>query len=171
MKPNLVIAGPAGVGKTAAAKCLVPRLNLTALDFDELRQRHGDLAEFRLQSLDLVRCLPTLMTHAPHGFILDIGGGTVFRASADNSARLSSMLQFKTYCAASVFLLTATKDVVFARYVKKSGSSPRMFDADWADWVTREQAYWIQCADITLDTSSLDPCDVAMRIELDLKAR
>lgn len=143
---------------------------MVALEFDALRLEYLNKPEFQLSTLNLLRCLPTLRTLAPEGFILDMGGDTLFRPDTDNDARLANINGFKAACAAAVVLLAATKAVVLTRYVSVKGGIQSAFEADWTHWQRFGAPRWKECADIALDTSSLDPIQVAAEIELRLKA-
>jgi shikimate kinase len=159
------------VGKTAVANILATRISMTALDFDEIRAKHVHMPEFRLSSLNLVRCLPILLRLAPTGFVLDVGGDTVFRPNAKNDARLTDLQQFKNASASLVVVLTATRDVLLKRFLSTKGRSLATPNHPWEDWERVAAPYWAQCADFSLDTSSLDPNQVASRIELRVNAR
>jgi hypothetical protein len=81
---NIIISGPCGVGKSAAAKRYALQTQMKYLDFDELRatdmeRRKGEISPCSVSYLDLTKCLPPMLENISSNFVLDIGGDTVFR--------------------------------------------------------------------------------------------
>jgi hypothetical protein len=99
------------------------------------------------------------------GFILDFGGDTVFRKTADTSERLSQVLWLKDTYRATVIVLTANKMALKQRFIKSKNRSEGEFDQIWLDWENISQPYWGQCGDIFVDTSSSLAIDIIEKIE------
>jgi len=161
---NILLAGPAGVGKTEVGAALAARVMMTHIDWDEWRLRFKDRPEFQRSSLNLMACLPTLRMAAPRGFILDMGVGTLFHQGRDNPARVEDMQHFKVAGKVGIVLITASREVVFRRHMQVKNSSALAFPGDWDQWEKHELPYWQRSADLTIEASGLDAAGIAERI-------
>jgi shikimate kinase len=158
---NIIIAGPCGVGKSTISSLLAQQTGMRYLDFDELRATKNSSA-CSLSSLNILECLSQELDNLSVSFLLDIGGGTVFRPNTNNDERLKQIQQLKNKYSAKVVILTAKKDVLFERYIntETKGKVDKekntiYFNRLWSDWLTFEQPRWQECHDINIDTSSL----------------
>jgi len=168
---NVVVAGPCGVGKSTIAEYFARSTGMTYLDFDELRGM--DVKEGKAISpspcsvsmLNLKDCLPTKLEKISSSFILDIGGDTVFRRSANNKERLDQIFWLKASYSVKIILLLAEKDVLFQRFVATKDRNESEFDEPWIDWKDVGEPYWRQCADLIIDTTSLMADDTVMKMK------
>ena len=82
---KVVLVGPCSVGKSTVAKLLANRANIVCLDFDEIgiqdmQKRKGQVSPFSSSRLNFMQSIPTIILNTTStGFVLDIGGDTVFR--------------------------------------------------------------------------------------------
>lgn len=174
---NIVLAGPCGVGKSTVGALLAAALDIGFVDFDDLRSRYFpedtavDQSPFSASHLELLKCLPAIRAQAPSGFLLAIGGDTVFRRGANNDERLLSVGYFKQETNAFIAVLTADRDILLARFSHKGGRTVESFDLPWLDWETEAKRFWWLCHDAWLDTSSLDAEQVVGSIAGELHGR
>jgi hypothetical protein len=173
-KVNIVIAGPCGVGKSKVAKSFAHQTRKKYLDFDELGiadmvKRKVGISPFSSSRLNLKQCLPPILDTISIGFVLDIGGDTVFRPRADNDDRLMQILWLKKTYSAQIVVLTARKDILFERFIASKNRNASEFDETWMDWVTVGKPYWQRCVDLLVDTSLLATDDTSRQIEEMLK--
>ncbi len=171
---NIIIAGPCGVGKSTISSLFAQKTGMEHLDFDELRATKNSL-ECSLRSLNIMECLSKELNSNSESFLLDIGGGTVFRLNTNNDERLKQVLQLKNKYSAKVVLLTAKQNILLKRYIntKTKGTLDKeqntiYFNRLWSDWLTFEHPRWQECRDIIIDTSFLTVEGVIGQIEADL---
>ena len=147
--PRLLLAGPAGVGKSTIARSLSDTLAIDWIDFDAVRARLRETGEhLDLSRYDFADTAIGYLPAPPAGVVLDVGGDSVFRERADYSARLAQVQRLKADAALVVVLLAAEKEVVRERYMNcGKPSSGAAFDSDWESWLTHMQPYWARCAD------------------------
>lgn len=91
---NIIIAGPCGVGKSTIASMLAKKTGMKYLDFDEIRATKND-PPCSLSKINIIECLSHELRNASIRFILDIGGGTVFRQTTNNDEQLRQILRLK----------------------------------------------------------------------------
>lgn len=151
---RLLLAGPCGVGKTAlgrALKKLVPDLEL--VEHDALKV-DGYPRACSITGFDPFGCFYDRVSSADQ-FVIDIGGGCVFRGSVDSEARLERMTEFKHDLGMSIVLLTADLDVLQRRFLSCKQRHAASFDGTWSEWVESERGFWLRCADLLVDVSGL----------------
>jgi len=172
---NIIVAGPCGVGKSTTSCLFAQQAGMKYLDFDKLRATKNSLA-CSLRSLNIIECLSQELNSAFMSFLLDIGGGTVFRPNTNNDERLKQIYQLKKKYSAKVVILTANQDVLFERYINietkgtvNKAQNTIYFNRLWSDWLIFEQPRWEECRDIIIDTSFLTIDGVIGQIEADLK--
>ena len=168
---NIVVVGPSGVGKSTVSNLFAQQAGMRYLDFDKIRSTKNSLP-CSLSRLNILECLSSELDSNSTGFVLDIGGGTVFRPNIDNDDRLRQILQLKNAYSAQVVMLTANQDILFERYINtktKDASSKQQnsiyFNNLWSDWLTIEQPYWQLCVELTIDTTSLTAENTIEKIE------
>lgn len=166
---NLVLVGPCGVGKSAVGQVLADRLGKAYLDFDALRTKDqkdhpGQVSPFSVSCLDLRIALPPIFSQLSSGFVLDIGGDTVFRANQDNRDRFSQVLWFKRSYKFHLIILTATKKILVDRFISTKNRGVGDFAGVWDDWSKISLPYWLNCGDFFIDTSFLSIEQVRDRI-------
>lgn len=161
---RILLAGPCGVGKTAAAALITSRSpGVVHLDFDRLRVLPDGMTlapGCLLSGLDLEICLSHHLAAARGGFVLDVGGDTVFRRDADNDQRLQQVLAFKSAHDLSVVVLVASESIVRSRFLECKGRKSSEFDQPWRDWREFGEPFWRRCADRIVDTGATNLADV-----------
>lgn len=168
---NFILAGPCSVGKSVVGEHLANHAKLKYLDFDvlgikDMEKRKGSISPFSRTGLNFRQSLPMIMATSIEGFVLDIGGSTVFHEKADNKERLTQVLWLKNTYLAQVIVLTATKETLSNRYISDESRINKLeFDAIWDEWVNYAEPYWRQCGDVFIDTSFLTIDDVIVKIE------
>jgi shikimate kinase len=174
---NLVIVGPCGVGKSTVAMSIARRANLSYLDFDalglvDMQTRKFQFSPFSVSKLNFRQCLPPLISSVTSaGFVLDIGGETVFRKNVDNHERLDQVLWLKETYTSFVIVLTASRNVLLNRFISAKNRSASEFDRIWDDWVNIAEPYWQKCGNIFVDTSFLAVDEIIVQIEAILNRR
>ena len=172
---NIVIAGPCGVGKSTVAKPLAEQVQAEYLDFDEIRATKKNSIPCMLSRLNIIECLSSELALFKLGFVLDVGGGTVFRPNTDNVERMRQVRQLKNLYLARVVVLTADRDTLFKRYmnskpdVSSKNENASYFENALSNWKVTEQPYWEQCAELTIDTTLLTGKDTIKMIENGLR--
>lgn len=147
---RLLLAGPAGVGKTELARAITStRPDVRHIEHDALKRVRESCSS---QCFDPQACFsPELLSL--ERFVIDMGGGLVFRGNADNEARLRKMIEFKGEYSLAVVLLTASRSVVRQRYLSCKEGTSSGFEQDWPDWEMVERPWWQRCADFEFDVS------------------
>jgi shikimate kinase len=166
---NLVFVGPCGVGKSTVAKSLAEKTNMMYLDFDEVRSKGMEkykepFSPFSVSRLNLRKILPLIIQNeTSSNFVLDIGGGTVFRETADNDERFAQVLEVKKTYNARIIILSAKKDILMSRFISVKG---RKFyeENTWESWINIEEPYWKKCSDVYVDTSFLRVDEIVEKI-------
>ncbi|MEZ4513544.1 MAG: hypothetical protein R3C62_16885 [Chloroflexota bacterium] len=107
-----ILTGPCGVGKSTIADLMASSYEITHLEFDKIRlndakKRKGIVSPCSISFLDLERCLKEALTQYAQGFVLDVGGDSVFRQDKNNDERLQQMLWLKSFFGAQVVVLFA----------------------------------------------------------------
>lgn len=145
-----MLVGPCGVGKSKAARAIGQlRHAIKAIEHDALKH----LSPCSVSAFDLFACFGPHIVSTEQ-FVLDVGGGAVFRSGVDNEARLRDVVKFKRQFSTKVVMLVARRDVVLERYLQSPGSVKKYFEHDWREWVELEKPFWEKCADFSpLDTS------------------
>ena len=167
---NFVFVGPCGVGKSTISKAYSQEADLLYLDFDELgiidmQNPKGQNSPFSATFLDLPKILPDIISrHNSQGFVLDIGGDTVFRKNVDNQGRLKQIIWIKENYSSRIIVLTATKESLLKRYIKTKKRTENEFYGEWNDWLNIAEPYWRKCGDIFVDTSFLSVAEVVNKI-------
>lgn len=167
---NFIIVGPCGVGKSTISKDYSQGADLLYLDFDELgmidmQNQKGQKSPFSATFLDLPKILPDIISsHNSQGFVLDLGGDTVFRKNADNPSRLKQIVWIKENYSSRIVVLIATKDALLRRYIKTKKRTENDFYREWNDWLNIAEPYWRKCGDIFIDTSLLPVAEVVKKI-------
>ena len=150
---------------------IASRANLSYLDFDaldivDMQTRKAQVSPFSVSKLNFMQCLPTLISSVTSaGFVLDIGGETVFRKNVDNNERLNQVLWLKETYTSIVVVLTASKNVLLNRFISAKNRSENEFDRTWDDWVNVAEPYWQKCGNIFVDTSFLAIDEIIGQIE------
>lgn len=146
MPVPLLLAGPAGVGKTTLACEVAKKYNLAHIDHDRLKVSNNRCT---LHDFDPFDCFSNTISPQEQ-FVIDIGAGTVFRGDKNNSERLDLMNAFKRHFGLTIVVLTADRAVVRERFLRKKGSPPESeFDNTWALWEVA-RTWWMKCADSEL---------------------
>lgn len=120
-----------------------------------MEKRGGQISPCSVSKLNLKECLVPVLKANPAGFVLDIGGDTVFRKNADNEARLEQVRWLKHNFGAMVVTLTAERDVLRERFLGSKNRRPDKFDEVWESWKAIGEPYWDRCSDFVIDTTSL----------------
>ena len=167
---NIVIAGPCGVGKSTIAQSFAQKTGLVFLDFDELRavemsRKKEGFSPCSVSKLNLKECLPSLLNTISTGFVLDIGGDTVFRPNANNDDRRDQVLWLKKTYSAQIVVLTAEREILYQRFTASKNRGTREFDVLWIDWESMGEPYWLSCADLIVDTTHQSISDTLKQIE------
>jgi shikimate kinase/3-dehydroquinate synthase len=160
---RIFLSGPMAAGKSTVARVLAARLDVVALDLDELVEaregrsvpelfRAGGEASFRA----LERAEAERVVERPGSFVLSLGGGTV----------TDTPLRRRLLAAGTLVTLTAPV-AVLARRAGGGEGRPLLAGSDVEDRLAtlvaeRADAYG-ECH-ATLDTSALEPDEVAARI-------
>jgi dephospho-CoA kinase len=172
---NVLVAGPCGVGKSAASKLFAQKLGMRYFDFDEIGKQDMQklkvqISPFSASRLNFMQSIPPIILHSTStGFVLDIGGDTVFRKSADNNERLAQVMWLRETYATVVIVLTANKDVLKKRFVSTKNRSENEFDEVWRNWKDIAEQYWKKCGDIFIDTSFLTINETIGKIKTTIK--
>ena len=167
---NVLIAGPCAVGKSTLAKSLSTQTGKKYLDFDELglvdmATRKGGILPFSKSGLNFKLSLLPIIEKISGEFILDIGGDTVFYSRANNNERLTQVLWLKKNYTISVFMLVASREILFKRFATSKNRKVSEFDDPWQDWITVGEPYWRQCSDIVIDTSLQAPEEICQQVK------
>jgi shikimate kinase len=157
---RIVIVGPCGVGKTTISEILAKNAGVPYQDFDKIRaadikQRRGRPSPCSVSRLNMRECIPPILDRCINGFILDLGGDTIFRRNVDNEDRLQQMIWLKQTYHALIVVLTADKTELLTRFLSTKNRSPADFTDPWLDWHEIAEAYWQRCADSLIDTTNL----------------
>lgn len=168
---NVILVGPCGVGKSAVGVSFANRAKLKYLDFDalgivDMDEHKVNKSLFSRRWLNFRKSIPMIMETTVGGYVLDIGGSTVFHANADNNERLEQVLWLKETYVAKIIVLTATKDTLANRFISDKSRRITDFDAIWDEWSNIAERYWRQCRDESIDTSFLTVNDVTTQIEI-----
>ena len=149
---RVLLAGPAGVGKSATASAMcTANTGLVHIEHDTLKTTGEWPCPCSVSYFDLRRCFEPSM-HLPE-FVIDTGGGSIFVPGKDNDARVRDMHSFKEDHHLEVCLLTASHDVVKERHLRVPGSREDAFDDYWQAWESVELQCWQACSDFTIDIS------------------
>jgi shikimate kinase len=158
---KLIFAGPCGVGKSTIARLIEAQFeNIKYLDLDTIRAQSyekykGQLSPCSLHSLDLKKCLESTLNLYSTGFILDIGGTTIFRHKANNEERIEQIGWIKENYGAFVVVLVADKSILYQRFQSaKAGRTMDEFEEVWEYWQMIEEQNWKRCEDCRIDTTS-----------------
>lgn len=176
---NVVLVGPCGVGKSAVGAVgasFANRTKLKYLDFDalgiaDMNERKENKSPFSRTWLNFIQSIPIIMDSTIEGYVLDIGGSTVFHAKADNNERLEQVLWLKEAYLAKIIVLMATKEVLANRFISDKSRNMADFDVIWDEWSNIAEPYWRQCRDESIDTSFLAVNDVTIQIEIIMNSR
>jgi hypothetical protein len=151
---RIVLVGACGVGKSEAAR-EIGRLRraVQVIEHDALKHSTKQASPCSVSAFDLFACFSSHIVSTEQ-FVLDMGGGVIFRSGIDNEARLQDVLRFKRQFSVKVVMLTARRDVVLERYLQFPGSFEKYFERAWCEWVEIEGPFWEKCVDFSpLDTS------------------
>jgi len=140
---RLLLTGPTGVGKSTLACKMAQKFNITHIEHDSLKRSNRKCTLHNFYPYD---CFSGAIS-SKQEFVIDIGGGTVFRCDKDNAERLKRMIDFKDQHGLTIVMLTADRTVVLERYLKKGTSSD--FKDSWRHWQVA-CAWWSKCADFIL---------------------
>jgi shikimate kinase len=167
---NIVIAGPCGVGKSTIAQLLAQKAGMVFLDFDDLRavemgRNDEGYSPCSVSKLNLKECLPSILDTCSTGFVLDIGGDTVFRLNANNDDRRDQVLWLRKTYSAQVVVLTAERENLFQRFTASKNRYTNEFETLWTDWKSTGEPYWRSCADQVVDTTHQSVGDTLRQIE------
>jgi shikimate kinase len=168
---NFIFAGPCGVGKSVVGKSLANRAKLKYLDFDalgitDMEERKGSISPFSRTGLNFIKSIPMIMDTSVEGYVLDIGGSTVFHEKVDNNERLQQVLWLKHTYLAKIIVLAATKEILVNRFISDESRNKLDFDASWDEWLNIAEPYWRKCGDEYIDTSFLTVSDVVTQMEM-----
>ena len=146
---RIILAGPAGIGKTYLASKMV-KLNtqIKHVEHDKLNKTF----ECSIRDFDLEKCFGPEISNVD-SFVIDVGGGHIFRKKANNNLNLKSIIDFKLRHNIKIILLHASRDVIKARYFKHPDSHSDGFDLDWETWFEVGLPNWKQCSDHEFDVS------------------
>jgi len=161
-KPNIILTGFMGTGKTVVGKALASALDMKYIDTDliveaeakksvsEIFETEGEAA-FRRYESNAIRCI----THI-RGYVIATGGGAIM--AEDNLANMKR--------AGMIVCLTATPEVIWDR-TKNNRNRPLLQTSDPMKRIhmllkIREPQY--QKADLVLDTSTLTVDEVVEQI-------
>ena len=147
---RIILAGHAGIGKTSLARNLV-KLNaqIKHVELDQLSKKN---LKCSISCFDLVKCFGPEISNVD-SFVIDVGGGHIFRKKANNKLNLKSIIDFKLRHNIKIILLHASRDVIKARYFKHPDSHSDGFDLDWETWFEVGLPNWKQCCDYEFDVS------------------
>ncbi len=147
---RIILAGPAGIGKTYLSSKMV-KLNtqIKHVEHDQLSKTN---LKCSISYFDLEKCFEPEISNVD-SFIIDVGGGHIFRQKANNKAILKSVVDFKLRHNIKIILLHASRDVVRVRYLKHPDSHPDWFAIDWETWLEVGLPNWKQCCDHEFDVS------------------
>lgn len=173
---NIVLAGPCGVGKSTVAISYAKKNSFVHLDFDaigetDMRQRKGSVSPFSSSRLNFKECIPNLLSQITTGYILDIGGDTVFRANINNDERLEQVFWLKKAYSPKIIILSSKKDVLLKRFIATKNRGENEFNEVWRNWSSVIEPYWRRCGDEFIDTSSLTTKDVVSKLETIIKTQ
>ena len=151
---RMIIVGPCGIGKSTIAKLIAYHKKIECLDLDELKLT-GQVNRLpcSISYLNLKECLKDILDRQSHGFVLDIGGGTVFRKDRDNTERLQQVLWLKQAYEAKIIVLFAQQQTVQRRFLSVKSRKIDEFTKVWEAWLKIEKPFWQQCADHFIDTT------------------
>ena len=160
---KIILAGPCGIGKSTVARHVDASVlkNIIHLDVDMIREQSykkykGQPSPCSLHSLDLKKCLESTLDLYSTGFILDIGGTTIFRNEANNEERIKQIGWIKENYGAFVIVLIAEKCALYQRFqAAKAGRTIDEFEQVWEEWQTIEEPNWKRCEDYRIDSTSL----------------
>lgn len=158
---KVVLVGPCGVGKSTVGEILAKRICAEYLDFDkiglmDMEKRKGSVSPFSVSGLDLKKSIPLVIREDfPKGFVLDIGGDTVFRKYKDNDERCRQILWLKETYAPMVLVLTAQKDKLQERFISTKNRKGDEFKRIWEEWVNIAEPNWKKCGGVFIDTTFL----------------
>ncbi len=144
---RLLLAGPAGVGKSTLAHNIKQRFSVAHIDHDNDMKDWDDFScPCMLHQFDPYGCFSDAIS-SKQQFVIDIGAGTVFREDKDNEARLNRMLDFKRDYNLAIVVLTADHKVVREQYLRKG--NPPAFKRAWDEWLVA-YPWWQKCLDFEL---------------------
>jgi shikimate kinase len=157
---NYIIGGPCGIGKSTIAQRLAHLCGIVHLDLDKIRiidmkRLKGRVSPCSLGYLNLNECLKDILDDCEKGFVLDTGGGTIFRKGKDNTERLNQVIWLKTAYNAKVIVLFAEKREACQRFLATKNREANEFDNIWNTWEEVEKPYWLECSDKSIDTTGL----------------
>ena len=149
---RLFLSGPCGIGKSAVSTALAMRYpGLLRVGHDDLKQPSMPIACSILR-FDPFGCFSPLIEGLDK-FVIDIGGGCVFRPNVDNEARFKRLQEFREAYRLRFVLLTARDDAVEARYLSCKNRHQASFEEDYGSWKANEEPWWTRLADVILDTT------------------
>lgn len=141
---RLILAGPCGVGKTTAGKAIsLLRKDIKIVEQDLLKSGFSPCS---ISKFDFFSCFSPQIENVEQ-FLIDIGGGLVFRPGSDNDTRLENVLKFKKHFSVKTLVLTSSRKRVRDQYLKFPGSIEKYFDNDWENWINTESHFWNKCVD------------------------
>jgi shikimate kinase len=162
---NLVLIGYRGTGKTAVGRILGQRLDLPKISLDEevVRREARRIPEiveadgwdyFRDRESELIKEFAK-----EDGQILDCGGGVVERPENIEVLRANG----------TVYWLTAPAEVIISR-IQEDADRPSLvegksFTEEVEEVLARRQEQYAAAAHVTIDTSDLNPDEVADAIQ------
>ena len=140
------------------------------LDFDDLRaaemgRKKEGFSPCSISKLNLKECLPSILDTLSIGFVLDIGGDTVFRTNANNDDRRDQVLWLKETYSAQIVVLTAEREILLQRFTSSKNRDINEFDPLWRGWKSIGASYWCSCADLIVDTTYQSIGDTILQIE------
>lgn len=154
-EPRLLLAGPCGVGKTSISTALISEIQgLCHIEHDALKPvgiKARSPSPCSVGAFDPEECFGDQISALRSGFVIDIGGGAVFRPNGNNEVRLSKMRQFKAKHSLFVVLLQAAKGILRDRFTGSKNRNALEFDAVWTNWQICERPYWSQLSDLAMD--------------------
>ena len=122
---RVLLAGPAGVGKTTLAQRVSGRYqSVKHINHDAMKNWDNDTCPCRPAFFDLDRCFGKAIASLAE-FVIDIGAGTVFGELSENQEKLKKMLAFKRVHSLKIVTLMAGEATVRERFLCKQGYSDR----------------------------------------------
>ncbi len=157
-----IIGGLCGIGKSTVSRLISDRYEIVHLDLDEIRakdmeRRRGRISPCSIGQLNLEKCLKDILDSCGKGFVLDIGGDSIFREGKDNQERLAQVLWLKSTYHAKVIVLFAENKEARQRFITTKNREVGEFPEIWKAWKEIEKPYWLRCSDRFIDTTGHVP--------------
>ncbi len=141
---RLLLAGPAGVGKSTHAQAMFGNFGISHISHDLEKQGKPKSSPCKLHQFDPYGCFSDAISSKKQ-FVIDIGAGTVFRKDKEeNEARLKRMLDFKHEYNLKIVVLIADRTVVRKQFLKKGDHQQFINACD--EWKIA-YPWWQKCLD------------------------